>query len=188
MKYQRRLPHWNPEDAALFITWRLHGSLPAPQPEWLSLPAGKRFAAEDRALLHTIGPHYLANPNVAGAVVRTLRFGEEHLHLYDLHAWVIMSNHIHILIDPHSPLPKITQSIKSYSAREANMVLGRTGEPFWQIESYDHWVRSEKEFATIVRYIEFNPVSAGLVNDPEEYLWSSAWKEDAGREACATKP
>jgi REP element-mobilizing transposase RayT len=82
-------------------------------------------------------------------------------------------------------LPRITRSIKSYSAREANAILGRTGEPFWQIESYDHWVRNSDQFEKIVQYIEFNPVKAGLVAHPEEWRWSSAWK-GAGQEACAT--
>jgi putative transposase len=48
------------------------------------------------------------------------------------------------------------------------------GEPFWQDESYDHWVRSERERNSIIRYIHFNPVSAGLVAEPEEWPWSSA--------------
>jgi REP element-mobilizing transposase RayT len=187
MQYQRRLPHWDPGDAALFITWRLRGSLPTPPSDWEVLPAGRRFVALDRSLDHSpVGPHWLKNPAVAECVSKALRYGSETLQLYDLDAWVIMSNHIHILIDPRAPLPRITRAIKSYSAKEANLILGRTGEPLWQIESFDHWVRSEKEFANIVQYIEFNPVKAGLVTRPEDWRWSSAWKE-AGREACATK-
>jgi len=91
--------------------------------------------------------------------------------------------------------------------------LGRTGEPFWQKESYDHWVRNQAEFLRIKAYIENNPVKAGLSDsvrgcfadvhlsgmtsalalpngDPEEYPWSSAGVEkslDAARtSACAT--
>jgi putative transposase len=181
----RALPHWNPEDAALFITWRLHGSHPAPQPEWERVPANQRFLSEDQALdkLAT-GPQHLNNPAVAAAVTQALQYGVEPLHIYDLHAWVIMSNHIHILIDAHAPLSRITKSIKNYSAREANNILGHTGQPFWQTESYDHWARNEAEFNDIIRYIEFNPVSAGLVAKPEDWRWSSA---SVGREAYTTK-
>src|SRR5215472_6641716 len=140
--YQRRnLPHWDPEDAALFITWRLHGSFPKPVPEWDRLPAGKRFVAEDRAMERSAtGPHYLKNPAVAQVVASALRYGAEVLHLYDLRAWVIMSNHVHILVDPRSDLSRITQAIKGCTARQANLILGRTGQPFWAIESFDRWI------------------------------------------------
>jgi len=180
--HRRRLPHWDPDNAAIFLTWRLHGTLPAPQPEWLRLPAGHRFAAEDQALDRAQGPQHLKNPAVAKVVDDALHYGAETLHLYDLHAWVIMSNHVHILIDPRVELSRITKTIKGFTAREANRILGRTHEPFWALESYDHWVRSLKEFENIIRYIEFNPVKAGLVENPEDYPWSSA-----GLEARATE-
>ena len=186
MSYHERhgQPNWDPEDAALFITWRLYGSLPVPEPEWETLPTGTRFVAEDRALDQlATGPHHLKNPAVAAAVIKTLRYGADNLHLYDLRAWVIMSKHVHILIDPHAPLASITKSIKNYSASEANAILNRTGQPFWQMESYDHWVRNSQEFENIVRYIENNPVKAGIVTKPEDWPWSSA---GAGREAYPT--
>jgi hypothetical protein len=78
----------------------------------------------------------------------------------------------------------------------ANRLLGRTGEPFWQKESYDHWVRSEIEWNRIAGYIEQNPVKAGLVPRAEDYPWSSAheqWRKGVDRSvdaarvgACAT--
>jgi putative DNA methylase len=180
----RALPHWNPGDAALFITWRLHGSFPAPEPEWERLPSAQHFILEDQALdkLAT-GPHYLRIPSVAASVAKALHYGALTLRLYDLHAWVIMSNHVHILIDPLAPLPKLTKSIKNFSAREANRILNRTG-PFWQAESFDRWVRDAKEFDDIARYIEFNPVSAGLTANPEDWQWSSA---SVGQEAYTTR-
>src|SRR4051794_27653197 len=104
----RALPHWDPGDAALFITWRLHGSLPVPPPEWQALPAGKRFVTEDRVLDRLAGgPQYLRIPAVAACVAKTLDYGSTILNLYDLQAWVVMSNHIHILIDPRVPLSRI---------------------------------------------------------------------------------
>jgi len=85
-----------------------------------------------------------------------------------------MSNHVHILIWPKALLPEITKAIKGFTAHEANRVLDRTGKKFWQDESFDHAVRSEDEFYRIMRYIERNPVKAGLVESPEEWPWSSA--------------
>lgn len=59
------------------------------------------------------------------------------------------------------------------------------GTPFWQEESFDHLVRSEQEFARILRYIESNPVKAGAVTTPEEFPWSSA--TPGGSPAAARK-
>jgi type I restriction enzyme R subunit/putative DNA methylase len=85
-----------------------------------------------------------------------------------------MPNHVHVLLTPFITASKLLQSVKGFSAREANKILGRTGEPFWQAESYDHWIRDDREFERICRYIEDNPVRAGLVAMPEAYRWSSA--------------
>ena len=58
----------------------------------------------------------------------------------------------------------------------SHLLLGRTGQKFWQAESYDHWVRDEKEMERISAYIENIPVKAGLVDSPPKYRWSSANK------------
>jgi REP element-mobilizing transposase RayT len=92
-----------------------------------------------------------------------------------LDAYVVMTNHVHVLMLPLVAPSKVFQSIKGFSARAANKLLGRTGETFWENESYDHWARDAAEFGRIVRYIENNPVRAGLASRPEEYRWSSAW-------------
>jgi putative transposase len=81
-------------------------------------------------------------------------------------------------------LATITRSIKGRPAREANAVLARTGRPFWQDESFDHWIRHCQEFAKVRAYIERNPVKAGLVEWPEQWPYSSASRSQA--EACAT--
>jgi type I restriction enzyme R subunit/putative DNA methylase len=114
------------------------------------------------------------DPQVAASVCRVLLSGAEEWDLYELQAWVVMVNHVHILLRPLVPLRKAMMNIKSASGRAANAILSRTGEPFWQGESYDHWVRNSKERASIIRYIESNPVKAGLVIEPEQWLWSSA--------------
>ena len=57
-------------------------------------------------------------------------------------------------------------------------MLGRIGEPFWQDESFDRWIRTEKELAGLIGYVENNPVTAGLVKVAEEWPWSRAgWRQ-----------
>jgi len=85
-----------------------------------------------------------------------------------------MPNHVHAVIQPCVEVSKITKSLKGFTAREANLILDRTGERFWQDESYDHWIRNETEWNRIVRYTETNPVAAGLVKTAEDWPWSSA--------------
>jgi REP element-mobilizing transposase RayT len=78
----------------------------------------------------------------------------------------------------------LLRSLKGASARFANRLLGRTGEPFWQKESCGHWVRNQSEFEKIRAYIENNSVKAGLVRNPQDFPWSSAGVEmslDAAR-------
>lgn len=65
------------------------------------------------------------------------------------------------------------KSLKGITAKRANQMLGRKGR-FWQEESYDHRVRNDLEFERIRRYIEENPVRAGLVREPADFPWSSA--------------
>jgi REP element-mobilizing transposase RayT len=173
--YERQLPHWHPEGAALFVTWRLHGSLPASVASGLSAHSGKEFARIDRHLDAALsGPTWLKDSRVAAVVVDSLRFAEGELRLFEFGAWVVMSNHVHVVVFPRAPLWRITKAIKGFTAHAANRVLGRTGQPFWQHESFDHWVRDRRELERIVRYVEENPVRAGLVGSAEEWAWSSA--------------
>jgi len=179
--YERHLPHWHPEGAAIFLTWRLHGSLPkaalVSSDTSPSSSAGKAFVTMDRQLDHAvIGPRWLLDNRVACCVVEALNYGEGQLGLYKLRAWVLMANHVHILLYPHATLSRITKAVKNFSARQANSILQRTGQPFWQDESYDHWVRDRDELEKIVRYMEENPVVAGLAGAAEKWRWSSAFR------------
>jgi hypothetical protein len=74
------------------------------------------------------------------------------------------------------------------TARPANLILGQTGEPFWQDESFDHRVHDEVELDRIAHYVEYHPVSAGLTANPHAWHWSSARLagESAGESACPT--
>jgi putative transposase len=171
----RRLPHQYPDDKWLFVTWHLHGSIPHgryPPPGKLS--SGQAFVWMDRYLdTARTGPMYLRNQHVAQCVVDSMLEGER-LGQYRLRAFVVMGNHVHVLLKPRTIVSRLLQSLKGRSAREANRILGRTGEKFWQAESYDHWVRDTAELERIAAYIENNPVKAGLVKSPADYPWSSA--------------
>jgi hypothetical protein len=61
---------------------------------------------------------------------------------------------------PKTSLPVITRWWKGSTARQANLILGRTGEAFWQDESFDHRVRDEVELDRIAHCVEYHPVSA----------------------------
>ena len=189
--YKRNLPHYHPADRAIFLTWCFHGAHGhVPKTSALSDP-GPAFAEMDKAMDNaTSGPKWLQNPEVARCVEEALHFGQNQLHLYTLLAYVIMPNHVHIVLVPQTSLPRITKSIKGFTARKSNEILDRTGEKFWQDESYDHCVRGNEELQKIIKYVERNPVKAGLAASIEEWPWSSAHpkaKPNTGRNACATR-
>ena len=177
--YRRNLPHWHPEERTFFVTWRLAGSLPkgfaGHLRKWSREP-GKQFLNADRKLdAASTGPLWLNDPEIAGYAERTIQRGAELGH-YVLRAYVIMPNHVHVLLDPLVPLQRLTSGIKGVSAREANVRLDRTGKPFWQDESFDHWIRDAGQFTRTKTYIENNPVKARLCTHPQDWPWSSAHK------------
>src|SRR5437667_12340778 len=140
-----------------------------------------------------VGPLYLQQQPIAQLVVNSIHYGAQHLQYYDLQAFVVMANHVHLLVRPRVSPSRFLQTLKGYTAREANRLLGRTGQPFWQAESYDHSVRDDRESDRIKAYIENNPMKAGLVANAVDRLWSSAARKaemnlgSAGLTACATK-
>lgn len=158
----------------MFLTWRLYGSLPAHRSfSKETLTSGQAFVAMDRLLDAALtGPRYLTG-SIAGMVVESIHHHEDVLGRYKLHAFVVMSNHVHLLVTPLVPIPTITRTLKTYTARRANEMLGLAG-PFWQEETFDRNVRNQQEFDRILAYIEHNPVKAGLATVPEGFLWSSA--------------
>ncbi len=149
-------------------------AFPCPVSSSRKASSGTAFVWMDRYLDTTrLGPMYLLQESIARMVVACLHRGALLGH-YQLGAFVIMSNHVHVLLLPRISPSRLMQSLKGASAREANRILGRTGETFCQAESYDHWVRDEKERERIAGYIENNPVKAGLVQRAGDYRWSSA--------------
>ena len=182
--HARRLPHLQAIGRPIFITWRLYGSLPANRTFPQATRAGRAFLAMDRLLANAnVGPTYLRTPEIAAMVVASIRY--RHLIDYDLHHFVVMPNHVHILVTPIEPVPKFMHSLKRFTAREANRSLGTTGRPFWQDESYDRLVRNDLEFGRIANYIERNPVDACLVTEPAHFPWSTAW---SGPEGTPNRP
>lgn len=173
--YRRRLPHVDIPGLPAFVTWRLHGSLPPGRVfEPAHLTSGEAFVAFDRLLDNArSGPLYVRQPEVARLVAEQLgRVAADGL--CALAAYVIMPNHVHVLWTPEISLADLVRKVKGPTAFAANRVLGRTGA-FWQEEYFDRIVRSEREWSRIRRYIEWNPVKAGLAASPEAYRWSSAY-------------
>ncbi len=177
--YHRNLPHWLPEGRAIFLTWRLCGSLPGCVLQKLRaekvLTAGQEFARADQHLDRAMaGPLWLKDIRIAECVSHCLELGDSKFHQYDLYSFVVMANHVHALLSPRVELQRITRNLKGVTSRQCNQILQRTKQPFWQQESYDHWCRDNPEFQRIRDYIAKNPVRAGLVSKPEQWPWSSA--------------
>jgi REP element-mobilizing transposase RayT len=193
--YARHLPHFVPEGAPIFLTWNLKGAMPQSaietvrrkrqslekQPARPGETAADRrnrenkivFGLADRFLDNAVdGPMHLRDPEAARIVEDTILLlaGQN----YDLFAWCVMSNHVHVLLKPRGELEDVTQRIKGTTSFKINGLQDKRGRVFWQDESYDHWVRDEAEMFRIIEYIENNPVAAGLCQRPEDWPWSSA--------------
>jgi REP element-mobilizing transposase RayT len=211
---RRHLPHWIREETAVFVTWRLAGSLP-PQEDMLGWDRPSTFVAchaspkhrsstddsnrpsvlpllrhDERLDSLRSGPVWLQDARVAGVVANSLQYGEKVRRFYDLHAWVVMPNHAHVVFRPLTAMPTIMRWLKGRTGRVDNQILGRTGTPFWQDESFDHWVRSADELQDLIEYVENNPVKAGLVEAKERWQWSSAgWlTDDKNRSSVPPQP
>ncbi len=194
--YRRNLPHIQPEGSVLFVTYRLFFELPAEYYDKIltiksefhkkikSLDKKKTelekykfetklFDFKDNFIgMFRNSPFWLKDKNIAKIVKDSLFWGAQKR--YDLFAFCIMPNHVHILIRPLSknekpfPLQQIMYDHKHFTAIEANKILKQKGN-FWQDEHYDHYIRNEKEFFNIMNYIYMNPVKANLVEEPEEW-------------------
>jgi REP element-mobilizing transposase RayT len=203
--FRRHLPHYHLPNATYFVTFRLAGSLPQEAFERLKaeyeserarlertlggaalqqalIQAQKRYFARVDACLDSAhhGPRWLTQPECAAIVMNCLReLDPAHYHL---HAFCLMSNHVHLLFDQQDiPDPPARRDGKTYTALSqalrllkgktaalCNRQLGREGA-FWQHESYDHVVRNAREYERILAYIANNPVQAGLVEHWQDW-------------------
>lgn len=194
--YQRNLPHYQPPEATLFVTFRLAGSLP--HVFIRELGAEKKRKEKELAKIADVqlrkharetaqkklfgrwdaeldgnlnGPTWLAEPGVASLVCDAMHYrdGRE----FTLEAYCVMPNHVHLVCTPLTTeagplsLTEILHSLKGYTARKANLRLKRQGT-FWQHESYDHVVRDPDELRRIVNYVVENPGRAGL---PDRWIY-----------------
>lgn len=115
-------------------------------------------------------PYWLREKAVAEIVSEAIQYRDGKQ--YDLHTYTIMPNHVHMMMTLLPDVPvlfKVMQHLKKNSAIKSNKLLGRTGLPFWEEESYDHIVRDEAEFYRILNYILRNPVKAGFVQEWQEW-------------------
>ena len=182
------IPHFDQSGLVQGITFRLADALPAhvlesleQDPKAGSDPA--RRAHIEAYLNAGHGACYLRHPDIAQIVEGALlHFDGER---YRVMAWVIMPNHVHVLIEMMAGyrLGDIVHSWKSYTAKQANRLLKRSGR-FWFREYYDRYIRDERHLVNAVAYIHNNPVQAGLVAVPEDWPFSSAARgkcqQDAG--------
>ena len=190
------IPHFDKANVVQSITFRLHDSVPESvvqqrkaELDWREgLPDSDPRAVELRKFIDKYedaghGACWLRDPIIATVVEGALlHFDQER---YRLVAWCVMPNHVHALVVTLTghPLDKVIHSWKSFTASEANRVLGRSGR-FWFREYHDRFIRDLDHFGKAVEYIETNPVTAGLVAGVQEWRFGSA----ARREGKLTPP
>ena len=192
--------------ATYFVTSCLAGSVPAaglsdlrryrdeldrrPRPadltdeDWERRRQKLAFTRLDEWLDGQPAVRHLADPDLATLVQSALlHFAGARCEVF---AFVVMPSHFHWVFRPTDeyvrqlggtpPRQRLMQSVKTFTAREGNKRLGRAGA-FWQDESYDPWVRDLDELERVIRYVENNPVKAGLCARAEDWGWSSAsWR------------
>ena len=207
------LPHVKREGAEYFVTFRLADSLPK---EILLRYEGER-AERLRALHEAVrrgitsadteeiinrdfprqverqldqgaGACHLRRPEIAELMAGALKFFHEQRYL--LREWVVMPNHVHVLVwpMPNHTVSELVKSWKQFTSLRAKRMLGLPEGRFWQPEPFDHWIRNDVERARIARYVRNNPVTARLCVRPEDWRWSSAWIEENRPDAGSLKP
>ncbi len=203
-RHGRYLPHWSKEGAAYAVVFRLADSVPSDVSEqWRfqrrdiierAKSQGRPLTENEEKELQRLysekiesfldsgyGECLLKKDDIAEIMDNALKHfdGER----YDLLAWAIMPNHIHIIVKPYTghKLDEIVHSWKSFTAKEINKRLGRKGS-VWMDEYYDHLIRDDNDFKNQVHYVISNPERAGLQN----WKWYGG-KEDRRQDACDTK-
>jgi REP element-mobilizing transposase RayT len=171
------LPHRDEPGLVQFVTFRLADAFPVElRSEWETLlkieDDRKRRIELESYLDKGRGECHLRRPGIARLFEDSLRF--RHGEQYDLRAWVVMPNHVHLLFAVQDvPMWRLVDAWKGYTAKEANRILGWKGQ-FWQEGYWDTYMRHAEHEARTRRYIESNPVKAHLVQTAAEWPWSSA--------------
>ena len=174
-KFRGYLPHLYKDGCTFFVTFCLADVTKGRRLQRRTL-TGNEDPTEIAASFEprpVAGNCILREPKMARIVENSLLYfqGER----YALSAWCVMPNHVHVVMTPYDghPLRRILHSWKSYTAHEINRQTGNSG-PVWQEESFDHAVRDQDSFQKFINYTEVNPVSAGFVDRPELWPFSSA--------------
>src|SRR5690554_1969221 len=191
--HTRNLPHRNKRELVQFITYRLADSLPQNVLKKIEQEiehlTDKEKDVEKRKkheywLDKGIGSCALSNPTMAQKVLEAFQYHDGIK--YDLLAWSIMPNHVHLLIRTKDDLPKIIQSLKSYTGKWAlqhnkqyNLGLDKGATQFWMPEYWDRFIRDEAHFNATVRYILNNPAKAKLPKNDIAYMFTGI-REDLG--------
>lgn len=176
------LPHIDAPGLIQSVTFRLYDSFPeALVGEWKHELSHLTEVEQQKEQIRRInryldcghGQCWLRRPDIARMVESAFLFF--HNERYELRAWVVMPNHVHLLLVPICgySLPGILNSLKGYTAHQANTILGRC-DHFWNRESFDRYVRDAEHYGNTIRYIEGNPVKANLCERAEDFAYSSA--------------
>jgi len=193
------LPHCDTDGLIQHITFHLADSLPESALDHLErsiaeMPDDEK-KRQRRQRYQTLldaghGSCVLRKPEAAKVVEGALlHFDGER---YRLLAWVIMPNHVHVLVEPLPgfSVARIVQSWKSFTARRINSLVAdgsedpecragarrsqdRRSRALWQRDYWDRFIRNERHLLTAIRYIEENPVVAGLAGAAEDWPWGS---------------
>jgi len=180
--HERNFPHWQQESKSYFVTWRLADSLPVEllsqwrqeANAWLASKASP-LPTEDELEYHRLFSDRIEkslDSGLGSCLLKDSRFSQivenalNHFDgaRYDLHAFVVMPNHVHVLFTllEGEDSSRIIHSWKSFAAHEINKARGQSGE-VWQEEYFDRIVRDQQHFSRLVAYIENNPAKAGLI-------------------------
>lgn len=174
--YQRGyMPHFDAAGMYQMITYRTADSLPQELLQQAKHNLGQSDGSDRKTckkmelwLDKGMGACVLANNGVASIIKESWKYWDTQR--YDLLNWVIMPNHVHLLLKQYDEynIATIVHSWKSYTGQKINKLLGCRGA-FWAIEYWDRYIRDERHFIRAMDYIDQNPVKAGLVNDPSEW-------------------
>jgi len=186
------LPHLDQALTTYFITFRLFDSLPQKKilelMNSISLIDKPEYKVKMQKKIEDwidqgYGACYLKNEKIATMVQTELLNLDNNL--FNLHAWVIMPNHIHLLFTllENNSLAEIMHVIKGRTARQANLILKRKGS-FWGREYFDRFIRNQQHYGFVLNYIEYNPVVVGLCKNPHDWPFSSAARERRLQPAC----
>ena len=179
-----KIPHWHVPNGIYFVTYRLAGSLPRHVEHQIALMRAKLIAArkddydgaEARAIERDIfrqteaqldqsdGDCWLRDHEVAGVVISAFEHGDADE--YELIAFVVMPNHVHVVFRLLAgELHEVVKRWKSYTAHRANEILKRAGV-FWQSDYFDVLIRDSEQLERTITYVLNNPAKAGLVGWP----------------------